>query len=161
MFFVVLKVIIYRDGVSDGQLNVVVDHELKQIMETFPKIQTGYDPKLAFVIVKKRGNARFFQQEGRNIQNPYPGTVIDHTVTNVKYSIIRSFDKRNSFRLIGTIFISFLNVLVKEQFHRHITSKSFILNHNTRELYADCHFSVIWDRSSYSVERMQQITFKL
>ena len=96
MFYVVLKVIIYRDGVSDGQLNVVVDHELKQIMETFPKIQTGYDPKLAFVIVKKRGNARFFQQEGRNIQNPYPGTVIDHTVTNVKYSIIRSFDKRNS-----------------------------------------------------------------
>jgi aubergine-like protein len=43
----------------------------------------GYEPKLAVVIVKKRGNARFFQQDGRNIQNPQPGTVVDHTVTSV------------------------------------------------------------------------------
>lgn len=45
----------------------------------------GYEPKLAVVIVKKRGNARFFQQEGRNIQNPQPGTIIDHTVTSVGF----------------------------------------------------------------------------
>ena len=43
----------------------------------------GYAPKLAVVIVKKRGNARFFLQDGRSIQNPQPGTIIDHTVTNV------------------------------------------------------------------------------
>lgn len=82
---------IYRDGVSDGQLNVVAEHELKQIIETFPKIMTDYEPKLAVVIVKKRGNARFFQQDGRNIQNPHPGTVIDHTVTNVKHKLITFF----------------------------------------------------------------------
>ena len=44
---------------------------------------SDYQPKLAVIIVKKRGNARFFQQEGRNIQNPQPGTIVDHTVTNV------------------------------------------------------------------------------
>lgn len=77
------KIVLYRDGVSDGQLAVVAEHELPQIIETFPKIQKDYQPKLAVVIVKKRGNARFFQQDGRNILNPLPGTIIDHTVTSV------------------------------------------------------------------------------
>jgi len=79
------KIVLYRDGVSDGQLAVVAEHELPQIIETFPKIMSGYEPKLAVVIVKKRGNARFFQQDGRNIQNPQPGTIVDHTVTSVNY----------------------------------------------------------------------------
>ena len=83
-FFVWIDlVVIYRDGVGDGQLSVVAEHELRQIIETFPKISEGYEPKLAVVIVKKRGNTRFFQQDGRNVHNPPPGTVIDHTVTNV------------------------------------------------------------------------------
>jgi aubergine-like protein len=51
----------------------------------------GYEPKLAVVIVKKRGNARFFQQDGRNIQNPQPGTIIDHTVTNVNIQNTNKF----------------------------------------------------------------------
>lgn len=83
VFLTDVLVIIYRDGVSDGQLAAVAEHELPQIIETFPKIQPGYNPKLAVIIVKKRGNARFFQQDGRTIQNPQPGTIIDHTVTNV------------------------------------------------------------------------------
>ncbi|CAF1161007.1 unnamed protein product [Adineta ricciae] len=79
------KIVIYRDGVGDGQLSVVAEHELRQIIETFPKISEGYEPKLAVVVVKKRGNTRFFQQDGRNVQNPPPGTVIDHTVTNADW----------------------------------------------------------------------------
>ncbi|CAF0863904.1 unnamed protein product, partial [Didymodactylos carnosus] len=76
------KIVLYRDGVSDGQLAVVAEHELPQIVSTFPKIMPGYEPKLAVVIIKKRGNARFFARNGRNIINPPPGTIIDHTVTN-------------------------------------------------------------------------------
>ena len=83
-------VVIYRDGVSDGQLSTVMEHELPQIIQTFPKILEGYEPKLAVVVVKKRGNARFFQQDGRNIVNPPPGTVIDTTVTHVQLSLDRS-----------------------------------------------------------------------
>ena len=76
-------VVVYRDGVSDGQLKVVADYELPQIVETCSKISSDYKPKIAVIVVKKRGNARFFQQDGRNISNPSPGTIIDHTVTNV------------------------------------------------------------------------------
>ncbi|CAF4997314.1 unnamed protein product, partial [Rotaria sp. Silwood1] len=34
---------------------------------------------------KTRDNARLFQQEGRNIKNPQPGTVIDHIVTSAEW----------------------------------------------------------------------------
>ena len=37
------------------------------------------------VVVKKRGSARFFARDprgGRQLTNPPPGTIIDHTVTN-------------------------------------------------------------------------------
>ncbi len=35
-------VVLYRDGVSDGQLAIVAEHELPQIIDTFPKIMPGY-----------------------------------------------------------------------------------------------------------------------
>ncbi|CAF0742824.1 unnamed protein product [Didymodactylos carnosus] len=79
------KIILYRDGVSDGQLAVVAEHELPQIVDSLSKIRDGYEPKLAVVIVKKRGNARFFARSGRSVVNPPPGTVIDHTVTNADW----------------------------------------------------------------------------
>ncbi len=37
------------------------------------------------IIVKKRGSARFFARDPRNSRqliNPPPGTIIDHTITN-------------------------------------------------------------------------------
>jgi len=79
------KIIIYRDGVGDGQLPVVAEQELPQILETMPKIMPDYDPKLAMVIVKKRGTSRFFAKNHRQLFNPPPGTIIDHTVTNVNW----------------------------------------------------------------------------
>ena len=54
-----------------------------------------FSAKLGIIIVKKRGNARFFARDPRNARqfiNPPPGTVIDHTITNqgmpLKCSII-------------------------------------------------------------------------
>ncbi|CAF4895465.1 unnamed protein product, partial [Rotaria socialis] len=36
------RIVIYRDGVGDGQLQAVYEHELPQIEETFNKVQEGY-----------------------------------------------------------------------------------------------------------------------
>ena len=41
-----------------------------------------FSPKFACIIVKKRINAKFFFESGRNLANPPPGTVIDGGVTN-------------------------------------------------------------------------------
>ncbi len=51
------KIVIFRDGVSDGQLNHVSEHEVEQLRSVFTE---KYSPKLAVVIVQKRISARIF-----------------------------------------------------------------------------------------------------
>jgi hypothetical protein len=41
-----------------------------------------YKPQFGFVVVQKRINTRIFSRQSRGIQNPGPGTVVDHTITN-------------------------------------------------------------------------------
>uniref|UniRef100_T1IXK7 Piwi domain-containing protein n=1 Tax=Strigamia maritima TaxID=126957 RepID=T1IXK7_STRMM len=79
------KIVVYRDGVSDGQLRFVVDHEILQIENSF-KMTENYKPKLSVVIVQKRINTRIFANTGRGeLANPMPGTILDHTVTRFQY----------------------------------------------------------------------------
>jgi aubergine-like protein len=35
------KIVVYRDGVGDGQLDIVMDHEVSQLLDSFQKF-TGY-----------------------------------------------------------------------------------------------------------------------
>lgn len=71
------RILIYRDGVGDGQLQFVVDHELKQLRQVLQELYGEQPVKLAFVVVTKRINARFFQ----GMKNPSAGTVVDDVVT--------------------------------------------------------------------------------
>ncbi len=57
------KIIIFRDGVSDGQLSYVAEHEVKQLRTCFGE---NYSPKMSVVIVQKRINARLFGNAVRN-----------------------------------------------------------------------------------------------
>ncbi|KAL8604204.1 hypothetical protein ACOMHN_014772 [Nucella lapillus] len=76
------KIIMYRDGVGDGQLAIVQDFEVRQMLDSFTDFGADYHPKLTVVIVQKRINTRIFQQTGGgHLDNPPPGTVLDHTVT--------------------------------------------------------------------------------
>jgi aubergine-like protein len=51
------KIVIFRDGVSEGQFSYVVEHEVKQLRTCFGE---NYSPKMSVVIVQKRINARIF-----------------------------------------------------------------------------------------------------
>lgn len=81
------QIFIYRDGVSDGQLEHVSKVELNQyqhvidsVMKRFP--DPGYVPKITAVIVQKRINTKIFQIQGPgSLDNPPPGSIVDHTVT--------------------------------------------------------------------------------
>ncbi|EHH20098.1 hypothetical protein EGK_02886 [Macaca mulatta] len=74
------SVIVYRDGVGDGQLQALLDHEAKK-MSTYLKTLSPNNFTLAFIVVKKRINTRFFLKRGSDFQNPPPGTVIDIELT--------------------------------------------------------------------------------
>lgn len=79
------RIVVYRDGVGDGQLNTVADHEVEQLrgsLGMFDAMAGGkYDPKLTIVVVSKRINTRFVMQSRKMLMNPPPGTVVDHTAT--------------------------------------------------------------------------------
>lgn len=79
------KIIIYRDGISDGQLPLVMEYEIPQIQKGFELIDPAYKPLMTFIVVKKRGNARFFMDTGNDIINPPCGTVIDTVVTRQEW----------------------------------------------------------------------------
>uniref|UniRef100_A0A4W6EVN2 Piwi-like protein 2 n=1 Tax=Lates calcarifer TaxID=8187 RepID=A0A4W6EVN2_LATCA len=74
------KIVVYRDGVSDGQLKMVEQYEIPQLIkcfETFP----GYEPKLVFIVVQKRISTTLYSWTSNSIGTPPPGTVLDHTLT--------------------------------------------------------------------------------
>lgn len=73
------RVVIYRDGVGDGQLDHVRSVELEQIEKAI-RSKDG-DIKLALIIVNKRIGARFYWKTGNTFKNPPPGSVIDNYVT--------------------------------------------------------------------------------
>ncbi|ODN03707.1 Protein aubergine [Orchesella cincta] len=79
------RIIMYRDGVGDGQLKYVFETELRAIRETIKSIYKSSaqpEPKFTFIVVTKKINTRLFasQNNGRPI-NPRPGTVVDDVIT--------------------------------------------------------------------------------
>ncbi|KAM9360706.1 piwi-like protein 1 [Symphorus nematophorus] len=79
------RIIVYRDGVGDGQLHTVVNYEVAQILDTIKSVGQDYMPKLSVVVVKKRISSRFFAYFNGKVSNPPPGTVIDSEVTRPEW----------------------------------------------------------------------------
>jgi len=76
------KVIFYRDGVGEGQLEEVKETEIKAIKAVMASLNESgtADIKLTFIIVSKRINTRFFTETSPS-QNPPSGTVVDDVAT--------------------------------------------------------------------------------
>ncbi|XP_041065710.1 piwi-like protein 2 [Carcharodon carcharias] len=80
------KIAVYRDGVSDGQLNTVTDYELPQLLKCF-EVFSDYHPKMMVIVVQKRISTNLYAQAGSGrLEVPPPGTVMDHTVTNREWT---------------------------------------------------------------------------
>ncbi|KAI0321511.1 argonaute-like protein [Amylostereum chailletii] len=83
------RVLVYRDGVSEGQFATVIAEEVPQMREAFRKFDTKdgpYQPQLTVVVCAKRHHTRFYPTEPQHADrdgNPRPGTVVDRGVTSV------------------------------------------------------------------------------
>lgn len=84
------KIVIYRDGVGEGQYQMILVQELPPIQNAIGKVY-GNRPKakLAIVVVGKRHHTRFYpvDEPGSDEKqgNPKPGTVVDRGITGVRY----------------------------------------------------------------------------
>ena len=69
-----------RDGVGDGQIQYVLEHEIKAIQSCMAKAGLPDDQvKLTYIIVNKKINTKFISSP--TPANPLCGTVIDDVVT--------------------------------------------------------------------------------
>lgn len=72
-------VIIFRDGVGDGQLNACREFEVAQFRGVASDI--GLDIKFVFIVVQKRINTRIFMRGRDQVDNPPAGSIVDQTIT--------------------------------------------------------------------------------
>nr|AIY24302.1 Argonaute 1 [Laodelphax striatellus] len=80
------RIILYRDGVSEGQFLHVLQHELTAIREACIKLEGDYKPGITFIVVQKRHHTRLFcadkkEQSGKSGNIP-AGTTVDVGITH-------------------------------------------------------------------------------
>lgn len=83
----VSSLIMFRDGVSDGQFEEVMQVEIAALRNACRQISSAFRPKITYIIVTKRHHARFFGQPPNQDRsgNILPGTVIDKGITSREY----------------------------------------------------------------------------
>lgn len=83
------NIVVYRDGVSEGQYDTVINNELPQLKKACEALYHASDtkkglPRMAIVVVGKRHNTRFYpttEKDAERSANPLPGTVVDRGIT--------------------------------------------------------------------------------
>ena len=87
------NILVYRDGVSEGQYDQVLEQELLQLRDACKSLYPAPDtkkglPRITIVVVSKRHNTRFYPtQQGDaddGVSNPKNGTVVDRGITEVR-----------------------------------------------------------------------------
>lgn len=80
------KIIFYRDGVSEGQFDQVLVHEVRAVQEACMMLEKEYRPRITFVVVQKRHHTRLFCEDRRDesgkAKNVPPGTTVDSGITH-------------------------------------------------------------------------------
>ncbi|MXQ94554.1 hypothetical protein E5288_WYG003457 [Bos mutus] len=139
------RIIVYRDGVGDGQLQTLVDYEVPQLLSSVIEASSNTSPKLSVIVVRKKGMPRFLAETGRNLQNPPLGTVVDSEATRPEWQVRPcsacllshnpSFPLRYDFYLISQM--------------------------ACRGTVNPTYYNVIYDDNGLKPDHMQRLTFKL
>ncbi|RYC61800.1 hypothetical protein CHU98_g4419 [Xylaria longipes] len=86
------NILVYRDGVSEGQYNIVVDQELPLLRTACQGVYPASDtkagkPRITIIIVGKNHNTRFYPTKMDDADrggNPKNGTIVDRGVTEAR-----------------------------------------------------------------------------
>ncbi|KAK7689674.1 hypothetical protein QCA50_007469 [Cerrena zonata] len=106
------RLLFFRDGVSEGQFQQVLDLELPLIKEACVELEV--DPKITIIVVGKRHHVRFFPRSGADADrstNCRAGTVVDRDITS---PLENDFFLQSHAGIIGTSRPAHYNVLYDE-----------------------------------------------
>jgi len=79
------RILYFRDGVSEGQYQEVLETELHDIKVACTMLQPTYQPKVTITICSKRHHFRFFPADKAGADrngNPVPGTIVERDITH-------------------------------------------------------------------------------
>ncbi|ETV88979.1 hypothetical protein H257_00397 [Aphanomyces astaci] len=74
------RILIYRDGISEGQFQNILSKEVQAIRQACESLEPGYRPAITFVVVQKRHHTRIFPTAAMDADrsgNCKAGTVVD------------------------------------------------------------------------------------
>ena len=76
--------VMFRDGVSEGQFTTVIAHELMAIRAACRELEEGYEPRITYMVVQKRHHTRFFPMDQNKYKNgnALAGTVVDQGINH-------------------------------------------------------------------------------
>jgi eukaryotic translation initiation factor 2C len=77
------RIVVFRDGVSEGQFDMVLNEELFDLKRAIDA--EGYRPTITLVVAQKRHQTRLFPEtknDGGSNGNVQPGTVVDTVITH-------------------------------------------------------------------------------
>ncbi|XP_057838348.2 protein argonaute 2 isoform X2 [Cryptomeria japonica] len=77
------RIIFFRDGVSEGQFDIVLNQELVALKKAFKQFG-NYNPVISFIVAQKRHHTRLFPLGDVNTKsgNVPPGTVVDTSIVH-------------------------------------------------------------------------------
>ncbi|RDB21330.1 Protein argonaute-2 [Hypsizygus marmoreus] len=139
-----LRIMMFRDGVSEGEFMTVRDMEVDAMTPVVLELyQNGPKPELTFIVVGKRHHFRFFPMDNtsadsRGNGNLYPGFVVDRDIT---HPVFQDFYLQSQPGLKGTSRPSHYTVL-KNNSH-------FTMDDLQQMAYALCH---CYSRSTRAVK---------
>ncbi|KAH0790951.1 piwi-like protein 1 isoform X1 [Histomonas meleagridis] len=70
------RIVVYREGVSYGQMPKLKENEVKSITETLEKVTGDSNISLVYMIAQKHGSVRIMKVNGNSVVNADAGTVV-------------------------------------------------------------------------------------
>ncbi|SPO38920.1 related to argonaute protein [Pseudozyma flocculosa] len=109
------SVVVFRDGVSEGQYQSVLDHEVYALKKAVRQVEPKGEVKVTYVICGKRHHVRIFSERGQGTDgrsgNLLAGTVVDRDITS-PYAF--DFYLQSQAGLVGTTIPAHYVVLMDE-----------------------------------------------
>ncbi|KAI8565536.1 hypothetical protein RHMOL_Rhmol03G0267800 [Rhododendron molle] len=106
------KIVVFRDGVSEGQFDMVLNEELQDMKSAI--YENDYRPTITLIVAQKRHLTRLFvenERDGGRFGNVPPGTVVD---TKIVHPFHFDFYLCSQHGAIGTSKAAHYNVLWDE-----------------------------------------------
>ncbi|GBB98146.1 hypothetical protein RclHR1_03150009 [Rhizophagus clarus] len=130
------RILFYRDGVSEGQFEQVLNGEIKAVKSACQSLDPKYSPTITFIIVQKRHHTRFFpidKNDADRTGNCFPGTLVE---TDIVHPVEFDFYLQSQAGLQGTCRPTHYHVLYDE--NKFTPDSLQTLSYNLCYIYARC-----------------------